>query len=327
MNRSSEKPTVTGSTGTGLLLLPLLLPLLLLSLFGCSLGLPGSGGGGGDLNEEESLLNSLGVYFILNPPATACALQNGTTLVNRANCGLEAWNIDLAQNIFGSSRNTSKNFQYNPQNWLTVSDNTCVATGIPPVADLEGGTCPLVGGVIGVCYTRVYTSGSLAGQIVDTTLMLLDTFQNGADTEAEKQSVFTHEIGHCLGLQHSGSTADIMFSDTSGANTPSVDELLSIQSAYDPYLRSPSYQASRYNTTSGAVNRHFSFPTFYISSSINGNAFRNENAPLPPPGPPLLSDQIGVVMHMYKADGSAIVRIRDKHGSHTHSLPPGTPGH
>jgi hypothetical protein len=284
-------------------------------------------------SDDNDLLLLLALFYIVdNPPPVA-------TFVSRANTALDEWQIGLAKNLSATGRTTNSNFQYNPPNWITAAGDTCAAKGVP--AELQGANCPLKGGVIGVCLTRGFTS---TGQILDTTAIMLSDFQNSASS-AEAQSVFTHEVGHCLGLRHpcefggtpncTGNEATfqpfIMFPNTSGVNTPSASERTALASAYSPTVRSPTTPTVTggftifTETQTGVYLRHFQFPQFFTSASI-GSRFSAEGVDAePPPGPS--AEGVTAILHLLYADGREETRILDsnlrpKHAAYFQSLAP-----
>lgn len=267
---------------------------------------------------SDDFLTFLVAYLIIdNPPPVQL-------YVNRAANALDAWQIGLQTGLSASGRSTISSFQYNPKNWITVAGSTCAAKGVP--GDMQGSNCPLSGGVIGVCATRYYTA---TGEIVDTTAVMLDTFQQSASS-VEAQSVFTHEVGHCLGLKHTASTLNIMYPDTSGANTPNAAELAAVADGYSPV--GPPSVANGDNFYQGGAGgpylRQFSFPSYYASGTI-GSRFTVEGSSAqsedPPPGPPV--DGVVTVWHLLYADGREEMRSFDTQGrrrfsAYFASLPP-----
>ncbi len=261
----------------------------------------------GSDNNDQFLTLLILFYILDNPPPVQLYLD-------RADTALLAWQIGLQTGLRSSGRAVNPGFQYNPQNWITVAGSDCVAKGVP--GDLLGANCPLTGGVIGVCATRFFSS---TGQIVDTTAVLLNSFQTSASS-AEAQSVFTHEVGHCLGLKHTASTLNIMFADTSGANTPSAAELSAVDAAYEPTVQSPDTitgNAFFTGSTGGPYVRHFSFPQFHTSATI-GSRFSIEGSESleedePPPGPPV-GDDVVTIIHKLYFDGREEIEIHDARG-------------
>lgn len=289
----------------------------------------------GTSDDSDDLLLFLLLFLVIdNPPPVQ-------TYVDRATTALQQWDIGLQTGIFGSGRSTNTNFALNPPNWITVAGDNCVAKGVP--GDFAGANCPLTGGVIGVCFTRFYNWG----EIVDTTQIMLNTYQATAP-EADAQSVFTHETGHCLGLKHpcdfgaSGGQPEcsgneltyrpyIMFPDTSGNDLPSSDELTSIASAYDPVVQAPTFMAGTFFGEVGGVGsfvyiRHWTFPTFVTGASIGSRYSENSVTDETPPGP-ALKGEVTTVIHKLYADGREEIEYRDSHGrpkyqSYFTNLPP-----
>ena len=262
-------------------------------------------------NNEAILILAL-LYLYSN--STSLNLVANETYVGRANTALSAWQIGLATGLIGTSRSLGNSFSaHNPANWITVSDAGCSAYGVS--ADTIS-SCVLGGATIGVCETRMVSS---TGAIVDSTAILLKEYQAGADTEAEKQSVFTHEVGHCLGLKHSPSAAiaanlqRIMYPSTAGADTPHSGELTAVADAYSPTVKAPSTgnRDTYYNISNGFAVRHQSFPLFYISGGI-GNSFRDQDAEsyesFLPPGK-TYDEELTTVRHYMQIGGTCFVEV------------------
>ncbi len=159
---------------------------------------------------------------------------------------LDSWGINLTNNNnLSVLRNVTVGYTFNPPNWITVTEGDCEAQGVPARLKSE---CPFSDAtVIGVCYTRPYTSGANLGTIIDSTILIRKATLEGGATNANKQSIFVHEIGHCLGLQHWGNTgaddsslepmgAHIthnMFPNLTGGDTPEAQELAAIAAVYN----------------------------------------------------------------------------------------------
>ncbi len=164
--------------------------------------------------------------------------------VARSLQGLTAWAIGLhspyeigrARELGGVSNVN------NPAHWIAISDEECNGVGIPLELKIN---CPIgESGVIGITYLRF---NSDTNRIYDTTILLLDSFMNDSSiSEAEKQSVYTHEIGHALGLGHymdlnyngtpyvaaDDETSHVMYWNTNGADHPAVKELAVVSGVY-----------------------------------------------------------------------------------------------
>ena len=133
--------------------------------------------------------------------------------LEQTNLALRSWNIGLQTGVLGTSRNINPGYQANPPNWITVTSQTdCHALGVP--LDLRGSDaeCILDEGVVGICAVWSYKDGPNAGEIIDTTIIVereaLEDFTMNMELDNIK-ALLSHEIGHCLGLQHWGSLPDI----------------------------------------------------------------------------------------------------------------------
>jgi hypothetical protein len=198
--------------------------------------------------------------------------------ISRGNIGLTAWNIGLETDVIGTGRNTGDDYTIsNPRNWITITGDDCQGEGIP--SELQGSNCHLdwsesTGGVIGFCYSRFYISGAEEGKIADTTLIIHKNFvESDSVPESEKEAVYVHEIGHCIGLKHPPETdaykTRIMFPYlVPGVTRPNAGELSAIQDAYNPISEPSTTNRDGYFYTTQANNktvRHYALPTFYLS--------------------------------------------------------------
>ena len=58
---------------------------------------------------------------------------------------------------------------------------------------------------VGFCFLRIYSNENKLGQIIDSTIIIRKSaLDSMAGNDVRRVSIFVHEIGHCLGLQHWG---------------------------------------------------------------------------------------------------------------------------
>ncbi len=205
-----------------------------------------------------------------NPPGI---YGDAATYKTRAAFGLDSWQIGLNTQTYASTRQMNSG-GYIPANWITVTDDLCNATGVP--ADLQGSSnCPFYQtNVIGICQIRVW--GGTAS-IADTTLVIRKSYQdNMAVSETRKKAVFSHEIGHCLGLRHTNNIDYVMYPFITDTPSPHADELSAIHEAYPtPTEPSATTRDNFYFTqvvgSSTLAIRQYSFPVF-VQDTYMGTA-------------------------------------------------------
>jgi len=190
----------------------------------------------------------------------------------RANNALHAWQIGLgsAQEAGNRSFGTWANTGYDPANYMTVTDDFCNDPGVP--SDLAA-ACPFTGTtVIGICQVREYNG---TAEIADTTLLIRASYQNDPGVgPALKQAAWTHEVGHCLGMQHTQQHGNIMQPYISySALNPSSAELDAVASAYRPTAQAPSASITSqyFMQESGLAVRQFTMPVFHIPTIAGAN--------------------------------------------------------
>ncbi len=195
--------------------------------------------------------------------------------LNWANNSLAAWQINLEENLTQVGRGSAKN-------WVTVDREDCIADGVP--SDYHSGNCGLRGSTIGICY---YSFTPSTGEIQESlAIMEKDYLEDSSVSLEDKQAVFIHEVGHCLGLRHpnmpcgggTGTNLCVMHPViTFGAKNPHADELSAVQAAYNP-ISDPTGapQAGRFGDTGGRIQRHFINPVFHISGIIGQGASQEQ---------------------------------------------------
>ena len=139
---------------------------------------------------------------------------------------LKGWDINLEVVAdYGNARTQgTDSFTANPPNWISVaSENNCDYLGVPDSSRGQKCVFTSTNNVVGRCLLRAYTSN---GEIVDTTALVNKTYfedllnDGMSEYEAQRkiQNTFSHEIGHCIGLQHWSDD----FSNTGSDQEPST---------------------------------------------------------------------------------------------------------
>ncbi len=217
-----------------------------------------------------------------------------------ANAALSAWDIGLGRVIPTAGRSILG--AYNPANYMAVTNDDCVDPGIP--SDLRGTNCPFQATdagpshVIGVCQTRLYRG---TNRIADSTLVIRKSFQTSGATTAQRQAVWTHEVGHCLGLQHTNTTSNIMYPyAVDSAQAPSPAELAAVKSAYAPLDEvSDSTGAAFFTRVSAGYSRHYALPSFYLAGAAGPD---DHAAMTADPEDMVLESPVVTINHYYNAD-------------------------
>jgi len=177
------------------------------------------------------------------------AFEGNSTYLTRAQNALSAWDINLATTYITNTRYMgNSSTAHHPATWITTASHTnCNRYGIPDT--LRTNSCVGMDGandVLGVCEVRFTGSG----QLVDTTMVMEEEYQNGGASTASKEAVYIHEVGHCLGLKHvTGVGTLVMHHNLSGANTPHANELAAVAATYKPCCATPSTHKNRFTGT------------------------------------------------------------------------------
>ncbi len=149
--------------------------------------------------ENEGRGSSQKLDLITNNP--------NTTYLGWARTGLSEWGIGLNMALEpGILRNVTPGFTPNPPNWITVTGDDCDRGGIPKALQKRE-NCRLLTNsmVIGLCFVAAFSTGPRAGQIAGTTIIIRQSTLESTNLQADQKiSIFTHEVGHCIGLQHWG---------------------------------------------------------------------------------------------------------------------------
>ena len=192
---------------------------------------------------------------------------NSATYIKRAMTALDAWQIGLAKDNFGKTRDLTSIFDPNPRNWITVTGDDCIGEGVP--SSMQGGNCvfAISSIIVGVCGTSFLSNGSI---FISTTIMRKSFQDNTNIPESFKLNVITHELGHCLGLQHAVIASRIMYPSVTGLSSPSSDEINAVKSVYTP-VGEPSIAIKNefFNQSiESTARRHYTFPVFTMDAKM-----------------------------------------------------------
>ena len=236
------------------------------------------------------------------------------TFVNWAKKAMELWAIGLELDNVQVGRHGAKN-------WITVAKENCKAEGVPD--GKRGRNCGLKGSTIGICYYGFDGDG----KITESIAIMEKSYLESGEEEKHKIGVFTHEIGHCLGLLHPGTGCSSRSS--SGTNgcvmnpvvnfveygsdaggSPASEEITAVREAYGdgtaPMAVRPSGpESGRFSECFDKKCYHPEFPVFHISGTIGRGGQQGGEA-----GEPLTYR-----MYIMRDDGAEEVRTTYPDGS------------
>ena len=151
------------------------------------------------------------------------------------------------------------------KNWVTVASDKCEAHGVPEYVKNK---CllafPNMGGLTATLHNKE------TGVIINSTVIISKNYLDMEYLSNEaRQRIFTHEIGHAIGLKHSPLTKSVMFlgNDRSTGTKPLLEEKYAVNRVYTNNDYTSAFVKKHFDTVStGVVKRQSEWPPmFWIS--------------------------------------------------------------
>lgn len=178
---------------------------------------------------------------------------------------IKSWGLSDINIKFSTVRTT------NDPNWITSAGSDCMSTGIP--LEETGENCSFLDSdIVGMCISNHDDNGVYT----DTTIIIRnDAYVNYSDLTLSH--LFSHEIGHCLGLNHTRDDNDVMNIFVFSPPYPNKREVKLIKDVYENG-RTDGLDDNFTYWVKGVPVKHKHYPVFTIHSDImNSNPIRTSS--------------------------------------------------